>query len=165
MIQSPLSVPESPSATTKNLTGLPRVAKDIAADVYNSIQKWNDSHIKGASIVKKIIQIKCEGKTSYPSGLEELIGELDDIIHKLSVHANSLTFLSHQMLSLSRLHRQQSLFITLTAQELAILVENIAKAYKAELMVNIPYCYLNSLLAAVIAGKTVYSRKYWAFKK
>ncbi|GJQ66055.1 tun [Trypoxylus dichotomus] len=73
---SPITLQQSPGYTSKNLTGLPRVAKDIAADVYNSVQKWNDSHIQGASIVKQIVNLKCNNKKKYPNGLEELIDEL-----------------------------------------------------------------------------------------
>ncbi|KRT79142.1 hypothetical protein AMK59_6621 [Oryctes borbonicus] len=134
---SPITLQQSPSCSPKNLTGLPRVAKDIAADVYNSIQKWNDSHIQGASVVKQIINLKCNNKERYPNGLEELINELDEVVHRLSLHGSSISFLSNQISSLSRLHKEQiPLFISLTALELSNLVDNIAKAYKSELMVK-----------------------------
>ncbi|KAI4468031.1 hypothetical protein MML48_2g00017655 [Holotrichia oblita] len=132
---SVIPLPQSPSQTSINLTGLPRVAKDIAADVYNTIQKWNDSHIQGAALVKKIINLKCDSKKKYPEGLEKLIEELEEIVHRLSLQANSLTFLSKQISSLSRLHRQQRLFATLSAEELSNLVNTVAKAYQLELKV------------------------------
>lgn len=126
---------QSPSQTSTNLTGLPRVAKDIAADIYNTIQKWNDSHIQGAAIVKKIINLKYDRGRKYTEDLEKFIEELEEIVHRLSLQANSLTFLSKQISSLSRLHHQHRLFITLSATELSNSVDAVAKAYQLELKV------------------------------
>lgn len=131
-------MPESPSAASpsKNLTGLPRVAKDIAADVHNNIQKWNEKHVSGAQIIKKISVLKCNSTQQFPNGLETLIGELFDVLQNLNIYANALTFLSSQMKALTKLHKQKEpLFISMNIDRMSNLVEEISAAYKTELKV------------------------------
>ncbi|XP_025835218.1 uncharacterized protein LOC112905961 [Agrilus planipennis] len=53
-INSVSIVKGSPASSERNLTGSPRVAKDIIADVYNAIQHWNDHHIKGQLVLESI---------------------------------------------------------------------------------------------------------------
>lgn len=131
-------MPESPAAISgqKNLTGLPRVARDIAADVYNNIQKWNDCHITGSKITRDIVQLKSNSETTYPEGLENFTTDLHEIVQKLSGISGALEFLASQMMSLVKLHKKITpLFISLNNEQLASIVQTIAEAYKAEFKV------------------------------
>ncbi|XP_019879750.1 uncharacterized protein LOC109607713 isoform X2 [Aethina tumida] len=82
---SPVKLPQSPAAGAlqKNLTGSPRVARDIVADLYNNIQKWNDFHIKGSTIVKKIVAVKSESQENYTIELEEYTKALFEVMTSL----------------------------------------------------------------------------------
>lgn len=133
-------MPESPGSASpnKNITGLPRVAKDIAADVHNNIQKWNEKHVIGAQIIKKISILKSNSIQLLPTGLDILIQELCDIVQNLTIYSNALVFLSSQMKALVKLHKQKTpLFISMDIDKLHELVEEISNAYKTELKVSI----------------------------
>lgn len=132
-------MPESPVAGSpnKNLTGLPRVARDIAADVYNNIQKWNNKHIDGANIVKDIAVLKANNSEQFPDGLESLVKKLYDTVQNLSIYSNALIFLSSQMKALAKLHTQTNpLFISMSIDKLTSLVQEVSDAYKAEFKVS-----------------------------
>lgn len=49
-------VHESPGSKTtqRNLTGYPRIIRDLSADIFNDIQQWNGLHIRGAKMIKEI---------------------------------------------------------------------------------------------------------------
>lgn len=135
-------MPESPvsSSPNKNLTGLPRVARDIAADVYNNIQKWNNKHVDGADIVKDIAILKANNSEQFPDGLEPHVKKLYDTVQCLSIYSNALIFLSSQMKALAKLHAQTNpLFISMSVDKLTCLVQEISDAYKAEFKVSKMY--------------------------
>ncbi|XP_017776769.1 PREDICTED: cyclin-dependent kinase 2-interacting protein-like [Nicrophorus vespilloides] len=132
---SPVILPKSPAAASphKNLTGLPRVARDIAADLYNNIQKWNEQHLTGSKVVQNIATVKADSEVLYPEDLEEQMKMLFDIVQNLSIYSNALVFLSSQMQALVKLHKEKTpLFISLTVEQLADLVKSISDAYKTE---------------------------------
>lgn len=144
-----VAVPQNPGASSKNLTGLTRIAKDIAADVYNSIQKWNENHVQGAALVQKIIHTKFNDNKRFSLELEQLINELGETVCRLSVNSNSLTFLSKQISALTKLHKGElPLFITLSTQKFSNLIEDIAKAYKLELAVII----ISQIIVMIMIG-------------
>lgn len=131
MSQSPAASPQ------RNLTGLPRVARDIAADVYNNIQKWNDYHIKGANIIKEIGLLLADNPRNFSPALEAHTTKLTDVVQNLKVFSNALEFLANQMTALVKLRKDNvPLFISLTANALADIVHHIADAYKAEFKVR-----------------------------
>ena len=71
-------VPESIGVSPgKNLTGNPRVARDLIVDIHNNIQKWNNFYLEGLKIVKEIIKIK-ENET-FPEDLKEPCLKLEKI--------------------------------------------------------------------------------------
>jgi hypothetical protein len=41
-----------------NLTGTPRRVRDLAADLFNLIQKWNTQHLHGVQILNTIMSMK-----------------------------------------------------------------------------------------------------------
>lgn len=130
---------KSPAAASpqRNLTGLPRVARDIAADVYNNIQKWNDYHIKGANVIKEIGLTLSDSPKNFTPALESNTNKLHDIVQNLRVFSNALEFLANQMTALVKLRKDNApLFISLTVDVLADIAHHIAEAYKAEFKVN-----------------------------
>lgn len=121
----------------KNLTGLPRVARDIAADVYNNIQKWNDCHIMGANVVKEIAGMVASKPGNLSAELEKLADELYSIVQNLKIYANALQFLATQMSAVVKLRKDNiPVFISLSAEQLRDIVQEIAEAYKEEFKVN-----------------------------
>lgn len=102
-------MPKSPAAASpqRNLTGLPRVARDIAADVYNNIQKWNDYHIKGANVIKEIGLLLSDNPKNFSPALETHTNKLHDIVQNLRVFSNALEFLANQMTALVKLLKRQ----------------------------------------------------------
>lgn len=65
------------------MTGNPRILKDLAADVYNFIQKWNNVHLHGMSLLKSITELKVD--SSYPRGLQELCDELEKDVDQMVI--------------------------------------------------------------------------------
>ncbi|KAF5299579.1 hypothetical protein FQR65_LT09384 [Abscondita terminalis] len=136
---TPVILPESPASVSKqkNVTGLPRVARDIVADLYNNIQQWNENHVIGANLAKSIAQIKSNNIEDCSKDLDQLATDLYNVVQKLSGTSGALEFLSNQMKSLLKLHKKQTpLFISLHNDQLVDLVESIANAYKAEFKVK-----------------------------
>lgn len=136
---SPVVLAQSPAAVSpqRNLTGLPRVARDVAADVHNNIQKWNDQHNIGARLVKNIVSIKADSPDTLPPQLEPVLKDLYDVVQNLSIYSKALEFLASQMTALYALQKQPSpVFISLNTGQLADLVANISAAYKAEFSVK-----------------------------
>lgn len=130
-------VSKSPAETQRNLTGVARVARDIAADVHNNIQKWNGYHVKGASVVKNIAKILSDQPRKLTSDVEKLTIELRSIVDNLQIFSKALDFLANQMTALVNLHRDGTpVFISLTVEQLSDIVHRISEAYKGELKVN-----------------------------
>jgi hypothetical protein len=141
-------VPQSPAAGSpqKNLTGLPRVVRDLVADVYNNIQWWNDLHIKGATVVKEIASLKSNNPKDFCSGLEQLTNELYTLVQSLKQFKDGLLVYTTQIMASVKLQKDpEPLFISLDMSAVARLVEEIAKAYEAEFSVSCFDCRVLSM--------------------
>lgn len=66
----------------KNLTGIARHVRDLAADIHANIQQWNSLHLQGVIYVKNIIQEK-QGKNYYSKTLQDLCDKLENICDNL----------------------------------------------------------------------------------
>lgn len=123
--------------TQRNLTGVARVARDIAADVHNNIQKWNTYHVKGAGVVKEIGKILCDNPRKLTPEVERLTIELRSVVDSLQIFAKALDFLANQMTALINLHKgPEPLFISLSMEQLSDIVHSIADAYRGEFNVR-----------------------------
>lgn len=134
-----ISVPESPAAGSpnRNLAGLPRVVRDIVADLYNTIQRWNDSHIKGAAIVKQISSIKSDNPSDFSEGLEQLANDLYYLVQNLRQFKNALQLCSSQIVAAAQLNKEREpIFISLPVEKIVVLVNEIVEAYAAEFQVR-----------------------------
>ncbi|XP_018567174.1 cyclin-dependent kinase 2-interacting protein-like [Anoplophora glabripennis] len=130
---SPVILRQTPGASQKNLTGPPRVARDIVADLYNNIQHWNDSHIKGAQIVKQIAILKSEDHRNYSPQLEEYTNDLFSVVLSLDIYRKHFEHYNTQIKAVSKLEKNsEPIFISLNATALANAVIDIANAYIAE---------------------------------
>lgn len=119
------------------MTGSPRVARDIVADLYNNIQKWNDFHIKGSTIVKKIVAVKSESQENYTIELEEYTKALFEVMTSLVVYRNSFDYLTSQIIALSKLQKNnRPLFMSLSVADMAEMIGTIGQAYKNEFEVR-----------------------------
>lgn len=128
-------VPESPAsaASQRNITGIPRNVRDIAADIYNNIQKWNALHIKGATLVKEIALLKCDSRNVYPSGLEIMSTSLMEVIEAQRIILENLKTSSNQLENLQKLHKSCTpLFISWSLERTAVIGEKIFEAYNKE---------------------------------
>ncbi|KAF5276784.1 hypothetical protein FQA39_LY18548 [Lamprigera yunnana] len=151
--QFDIFVSESPASASKqkNLTGLPRVARDIVADLFNNIQQWNDSHIVGANLTKNILQLKADNINDLSKELENLTTDLYNIVQRLSGITGAFEFLTNQIKSLVKLHKKSTpFFVSLENKQLVELIEQVCEAYKAEFKVkkfvleNIAHSHNNS---------------------
>ncbi|KAJ8926131.1 hypothetical protein NQ315_009988 [Exocentrus adspersus] len=133
---SPLTLPQSPAAgsTQKNLTGLPRVARDIVTDLYNLIQHWNDNHVTGAKIVKEIAVLKANRTKSYPPQLEEYTNQLFNVIQILESYKERFEGIITQIKAFEKLRvNDDPLFISLDTSALTNAIVSVAEAYIGEL--------------------------------
>lgn len=131
-------VRESPAAGSpqRNLTGTPRIVRDLVADLYNDIQHWNASHIKGAGIVKEISSIKSDNPSDFSERLEELSSDLYSIVQALKGFKNALQLYSSKMVAIAKLQNEhEPIFISLHAESILNLVNEIVEAYAAEFKV------------------------------
>ncbi|KAJ8976316.1 hypothetical protein NQ317_010270 [Molorchus minor] len=134
-------LPQSPAASSqKNLTGPPRVARDIVADLYNDIQRWNDSHVKGAQIVKQIGILKSEYPKHYSFQLEEYTCNLYNVVQNLNTYKKNFVNYKTQIRALGQLDKtSEPLFISLDVSSLSGLVEYITDAPKTMVLENIAH--------------------------
>lgn len=131
MRQSPAASPQ------KNLTGPPRIVKDIAADIFNTIQKWNNFHIQGCHIVKQIGFIKSEIFGSYSPELEEETDKLYKVLQNLMSCVEIFKKLVTQMSALEKLqNKDEVLFMSCTIKELKDYISCITSAYLKEFTVS-----------------------------
>lgn len=133
-----MTVPESPanSASQRNLTGLPRTVRDIAADIYNNIQQWNFFHIKGSTVIKEIVGLKANSKKNYPDGLEELSIVMYEVITSKKIILSNLKICSDQLKSVVILHKSvEPIFISWSADKIARIAEKIYDDYNREFQV------------------------------
>ncbi|XP_066581306.1 cyclin-dependent kinase 2-interacting protein [Prorops nasuta] len=122
-------------AQGKNLTGIPRILRDMAVDVHNNIQQWNNLHLRGLSILKTICYLKsAEVYTQDVQGqcdkLEEICSSLDQIIQSLSQ-------INDQVKNISALHRlPDKLFKSWPISSFSNVTEIIHKAFNNEAKVK-----------------------------
>ncbi|GLV46382.1 uncharacterized protein CBL_20724 [Carabus blaptoides fortunei] len=149
---SPVVLPESPAGTTlqRNLTGLPRVARDIAADIYNNIQHWNVLHIRGASVVKEMALLKSDVRQLHPAGLESLAVTLNDAVSAMNVIVDNLDTSVQQLKSLIHLHKSPvPIFLSWPVGKYSEVCERISQAYRQEYKLK----YLIGENIAHVSGK------------
>lgn len=121
----------------KNLTGPPRIVKDIAADLYNAVQKWNNLHIQGTQFVKQIALIKSDMFGTYSIELEQQIDELYKIVESIRLYITIFEKLKNQMSALEKLQsKNEILFTSCSLCELKEFVDNVADAYIKEFLVS-----------------------------
>ena len=129
---------ESPGSSSNNLTGLPRLIRDLVADVYNTIQKWNDCHIQGSNLAKQILNYVANNKIKLTDELDCLMRQLEDTFLQISAHENMLQSFPSQLNSVNKLHGSiEPIFISLSLRQLSNLVQEISSAYKRELQVRL----------------------------
>ncbi|KAJ8963314.1 hypothetical protein NQ318_018783 [Aromia moschata] len=143
---SPVTLSRSPASSQINLTGSPRVVRDLVANLYNNIQHWNDSHIKGAQIVKNIAVLKSDNPKCYSSQLEEHTSNLYQVVKDLQMLKNSFDSFKGQVNALKKLKNPEILFVSLDIDSIVDMVETIANAYlkefetKTTVLENIAHC-------------------------
>ncbi|XP_023024826.2 cyclin-dependent kinase 2-interacting protein isoform X1 [Leptinotarsa decemlineata] len=135
----PLQVTRSPVACSpqKNLTGSIRIARDIAADIYNTIQRWNTLHISGAQFVKMIAVEKAVDPKKYSPALEELTTNLYEVVQNLKSIEGQFRIFKTQIRALEKVDKNsETLFLSLNMDGIANLIENIVDAYLEEFKVK-----------------------------
>ncbi|CAH1163804.1 unnamed protein product [Phaedon cochleariae] len=133
-----LLVPQSEviCSPKKNLTGCLRIAKDIVADLYNAIQKWNDSHIRGAQCVKQIAILKSDNR-ELTTQLEDYLNSLYIIVQNLRCLEEQFALFKSQIRALEKIEKKsENIFLSLNVLGLAKLIESIVDAYREEFKVK-----------------------------
>ncbi|KAG8226261.1 hypothetical protein J437_LFUL004818 [Ladona fulva] len=158
---SPVVVRESPVKKTPqrgNLTGNPRNARDLAADLYNLIQKWNSCHSSGADILAEIHQIKLtdietahkDGKSMYPVGLQDKCDRLERVCKEMFGIVDGMQKCAAKFKALGELEIYQStlskegassvttipMFLTWPPERFGEVASEIASRYSGELEVK-----------------------------
>jgi len=131
-------VPKSPAAESpqKNLTGPPRVIRDIIADLHNTIQNWNSQHINGCTLVKQISSWKANETKFYSPELEELTTQLSVVVSALRINCDTLNLIQSQAEAFTKLPGLQNpVFFSLSAQDMSRLISDICRAYNGEIKV------------------------------
>ncbi|KAK0163185.1 hypothetical protein PV327_006893 [Microctonus hyperodae] len=127
----------SPKPSTQvNLTGNPRILKDLAADTYNFIQKWNKVHLHGMSLLRSITELKVD--SSYPRGLQELCDDLEkdvDQMDRIVTSLKSVVSRTNAVVSLQE-GKKGKIFTTWPTEYFSEAIEEIYEAYKNEAMMK-----------------------------
>lgn len=123
-------VPSKPSPQ-KNLTGYPRVIRDIVIDVHNNIQAWNKLHLEGCRIVQDIVQKKANNPRSYTRGLETSVNELKDVVTKLDSINQKFTEYAAQVSAVGKL-RLNELVFSMDSINIAAMLDSVKDAYQQE---------------------------------
>lgn len=124
--------------------------RDLSADIFNEIQTWNNLHIRGAQIAKRIARfvlsfkfyhhyycvfffsLKADNKT-YPPELEELCTVLFEAVESLEIIVTNLKSITKKVAALIQLHKSDSpLFITWPVQKFVDTTVQISDAYEIE---------------------------------
>lgn len=131
-------VPKSPAASPqKKLTGLPRIVQDVAADLYNHIQKWNDFHIQGSHLVNQIALVKSNSFESYSAELEQLTDNLYKVLQNLEPYVQKFEKFQNQIEALNKLQNAtEVLFISCSVDEIKQITKLISAAYLKEYKVS-----------------------------
>lgn len=161
-------VPKSPAAESpqRNLTGPPRVIRDIIADLHNTIQNWNSQHIKGCTLVKQISSWKANEVKLYGPELEDLATQLSVVMSALRMNCDTLNLIQSQAEAFTKLPGLQNpVFFSLSAQDMSRLISDICMAYNEEIKVCVVICLLVKASLSLVLDEAVCIRKYTSFKK
>ncbi|KAF7275261.1 hypothetical protein GWI33_012030 [Rhynchophorus ferrugineus] len=132
---SPVTLTISPAITSpqKNLTGTARVIKDIVADLYNNIQRWNALHIKGCGIVKQVASLKADESNKFSLQIDEQLTELFNIVQKFQENIAIFSTIENQIDAVERLPNiSNPVFFSLEVITISKLIKSICLAYKKE---------------------------------
>lgn len=123
---------KSKKATTgRNLTGNARLVRDLAADIYASVQQWNAAYLQGVSVLKNITQEKRDA--AYSQKLQELCDNLENVCKGLDAVTKNLEEITHRMKVVSQLNKStDELFGTWPTVKFGEVSELIYNAYRAE---------------------------------
>ncbi|CAH1975406.1 unnamed protein product [Acanthoscelides obtectus] len=131
--QSPIASPNS----QKNLTGVPRVVRDLAADLYNNVQKWNNLHIRGAQLCKQIAICKTDKPFEYSPELETLTNNLYECVDELTPIKETFEMIIKQAEAMKKLQKTpEPVFFGHKMEGLVEMVHYVANAYVAEYSVK-----------------------------
>ncbi|XP_044740206.1 cyclin-dependent kinase 2-interacting protein-like [Chrysoperla carnea] len=141
----PIKLHESPGSKTaqRNLTGYPRIIRDLSADIFNDIQQWNGLHIRGAKIIKEIASLKATTykQSHYPPELEPLCNNVLEVVNALEIIVESLKAISKKMSPIVNLHKSNTpLFISWPTSKFVLTAEKIANVYAEELDLKRTIC-------------------------
>nr|AGM32394.1 cyclin-dependent kinase 2-interacting protein-like protein [Coptotermes formosanus] len=143
-----------------NLTGNARRVRDLAADLFSLIQRWNTQHLLGVQLLNSIMSMKLPVLTEdgaedcsqiYPEGLQEQCEKLDEVVQAMNKVLEELQAVHQQMYSVGKLEKLQNtnklpLFLTWSSERYGQVSEEVYKAYKLELAAknrvknNIAHC-------------------------
>ncbi|KAL1513506.1 hypothetical protein ABEB36_002910 [Hypothenemus hampei] len=134
-ILTPVKLPKSPAAqcNQRNLTGAPRVIRDIVADLHSNIQIWNDIHTKGVDQVWKYMNLKLTTTEIYTLELDLSMKEMELVKNDLRNAYNQFNLLENRCEAFSKLPNMPSpVFFSLSAKEIYKLFGEICEAYRKE---------------------------------
>lgn len=95
------------------LTGFQRRIKDSAADLYNSVQKWENLKKQGFNVVSGIANLKIasrgtDEKSCYPNGLEKLCTDLKAIYENMEDLCRKMNKITEQFNKIAGMKSQSS---------------------------------------------------------
>ncbi|XP_032672287.1 cyclin-dependent kinase 2-interacting protein [Odontomachus brunneus] len=131
-IFSPVKLSSPNSYHGKNLTGIARHVRDLAADIHANIQQWNTLHLQGITCIKTITQEK-QTKNYYSRTLQDLCDNLESICDSLDDKVRNLDRIKHQLKAVATLQKtSDKLFITWPTNKFGNVAETIYEAYHKE---------------------------------
>lgn len=132
------TVPQSPCSSGKNITGLPRQVRDLAADIHNYIQQWNENHVRGAKLIKQLAWEKAAAQTTYPKSIDSLTVAIYEITQNLKAVVTAIENVKNKMGSLCALCKyNKPMFISLSVEDTVNTFNEIINAYCEEYVVSI----------------------------
>ncbi|CAG9766197.1 unnamed protein product [Ceutorhynchus assimilis] len=159
---SPITLHKSPAAQSpqRNLTGPPRVIRDIIADLYNNVQRWNKLHIQGCALVKQIAAIKAGDPRKYSSQLEEYTTELYGVFSGLKLNNEIFILLISQSEAFSKLPNvSDPVFFSLSASSISKLIREICEAYGKEIQAK--RTILENIAHSKTKNEAMFLAAYW----
>nr|CAH7727382.1 unnamed protein product [Callosobruchus chinensis] len=162
---TPVKVHQSPIASPgsqKNLTGVPRVVRDLTADLYNTIQKWNRLHIRGAQLCKQIAICKAD-KPEYSPELEIFTNDLYECVEELKPIKESFETTMKQAEAIKKLHRNTTpVFFCHDIEGLVEIVDYIGHAYVKEYSVK--QTVLENIAHTKSKDEVMFFATYWTLQ-
>ncbi|KAG7200313.1 hypothetical protein KM043_017777 [Ampulex compressa] len=134
MQKNSYSLIQSPPARlseAKNLTGITRHVKDLAAIIHANIQEWNSNHLRGLTLLKNIVE-EHDGE-SCSQVLQELCDKLEAVCNALDDIVNNFKEVVHQIKVTICLHKSPNkLFTTWPIEKFDDIARLIYEAYLHE---------------------------------